>query len=491
MVEYLNAALVLTRGPALLPRRLSVRVRTDGTPLSIGRAQENDLVLDANLLFASQHHCQLLVQPVSTSQKELAVPVLEGKEGKKQHQRQQQQQQALELCLVDFGSSNGTFINGIRLENDAITPLHHGDVIVLGGMRDVAAGASLPQTCGPEIVMWRIALDDNDNPFAFEETPAVFLSPDYIEAEEKRMTLNLLLQQAAIHSPQRAVSSVANCDSLLKDAPPPTVVKSWCSNRDRYEQQQLQQQQEEQQQSPQTPVAREVLRNSENDDNTTGDGKVEIDISTRRSGTVAATVEVRGKSTEWRPPTTVRLRAVHLDRSNFKVLQTSPIRCNPKRLRGHVTGGKTDNNNSLQPHKLTLTQEHWEWTMNESIGAVKKKGAGRKQQQQCAVHCTIPWSNVERIMYCTSQRAITVLLQEGTASSLHRNNGTKHQHQFATWLVDEPKAKENTSTTAYLHEKDTFQHLLAELSRLSHTDKKPKPEPLEEHEFIARYAPVI
>ncbi|ORC84857.1 uncharacterized protein TM35_000401240 [Trypanosoma theileri] len=523
MVEYLNAALVLTRGSALLPRRLSVRVPIDGTPLSIGRAEGNDLVLDANLLFASQHHCQLIVRSVSTAAKETAGIMLEGKEdknkedhiveseekhntqrhrnGARQKQKKQdqdQQHQQLELCLVDLGSSNGTFINDIRVENDSLTPLHHGDVIVLGGMRDVAAGASLPKICGPEIVTWRITFNDNDSPFAFEETPAVFLSPDYIEAEEKRMTLQLLLQQTAMQSPQRAVSPTANCDSMLKDAPPPTVVKGWCRNRDQNEHQQHQQNEEQQQQgeeSPQTPVAREVLQDKENDDNPAGDGNAEIDTSTRRSGTVAAAIVLRDKSTEWGSPTTVPLRAVRLDRNSFNILQTPSLRPKSKRLRRQDTEEKADNNDnnksSLQQHKLTLTQEQLEWTMSDGADIVKKKSARREQHQQCAVHCKIPWSNVERIMYCTSQQAITVLLREGTQTSLPGIGDKKNKNRFATWLVDEPKIKKKKSTAAHLHNKDTFQHLLAELSRFSDTSKRPKPQPLEEEEFIARYAPII
>ena len=37
--------------------------------------------------------------------------------------------------IMDLGSSNGTFLNGIRLNPNMETPLAHGDVIILGKLK--------------------------------------------------------------------------------------------------------------------------------------------------------------------------------------------------------------------------------------------------------------------------------------------------------------------------------------------------------------------
>ena len=88
------------------PERFVVQKRDDGNPfgsmITIGRAPNNDIVLPAPSV--SKFHAFL-------------------------------REEAGSLLLVDANSSNGTFVNGVRLEPHAATPLSLQDVIRLGDLQ--------------------------------------------------------------------------------------------------------------------------------------------------------------------------------------------------------------------------------------------------------------------------------------------------------------------------------------------------------------------
>jgi hypothetical protein len=39
------------------------------------------------------------------------------------------------VCLVDLGSSNGTYVNGLRIMPNVEQPLRHGDIVALGKLK--------------------------------------------------------------------------------------------------------------------------------------------------------------------------------------------------------------------------------------------------------------------------------------------------------------------------------------------------------------------
>jgi pSer/pThr/pTyr-binding forkhead associated (FHA) protein len=39
------------------------------------------------------------------------------------------------VVLVDVGSSNGTYINGVRIQPNTEHPLRHGDIVALGKLK--------------------------------------------------------------------------------------------------------------------------------------------------------------------------------------------------------------------------------------------------------------------------------------------------------------------------------------------------------------------
>ncbi|RNE98154.1 hypothetical protein TraAM80_08932 [Trypanosoma rangeli] len=296
MVNYFDAEMVLTKGPETLPRRMSLLVPTDGTPVTVGRAPENDIVLSAHLLFASQSHCQFFMRPVLATlsgggEEEAEKERGEGNEkqgpGRKKKKAADRKRgrdaPLLELCLIDMGSSNGTFVNGKRVEANVVTPLRHRDVLVFGGMRDIAAGASLPADAvihAPEIVTWCVALNADDIPIDCASTPPVVLHADFVEAEEKRITLELLQRMTSPPlTTGRRSTTTAN--------QPPTVLKRWneAPSRQLWEY--------EHDQTLQGPADREEIPRvnaGKNDGqiNETANAKDDVNKCTQRGGHVAA-----------------------------------------------------------------------------------------------------------------------------------------------------------------------------------------------------------
>ncbi|RNF21892.1 uncharacterized protein Tco025E_03222 [Trypanosoma conorhini] len=305
MLDYLCAELVLSKGPETLPRRIPLRVPTDSTPVMVGRAAENDIVLSAHLLFASQRHCQLIARPVAAA----LTGEGEGEDGGKREKGKEKRASGRkkkpvagckrgrgapqwELCLVDVGSSNGTFVNGDRVEVNALTPLHHGDTLVLGGMRDVEPGAALPADAvahAPEIVTWRVVLNADAAPVDCVSTPSVVLHADFVEAEEKRIALELLQRMTSPPSASRGPTTTAT--------PPPTVLKRWKEAPSR------RQRGEELDHTPRTPAARVAIprhdaNNNNSQTNDTAGAQDGGKASTQRSGTVAAAIFAREESLE-------------------------------------------------------------------------------------------------------------------------------------------------------------------------------------------------
>ncbi|KEG09751.1 hypothetical protein DQ04_04711040 [Trypanosoma grayi] len=514
MTECLRAELVLTRGPVTLPRCIELRVPTDGTRITVGRAPDNDVVLDMNLLFASQRHCQLLVRPAATNDDGAAVENTatkkrrgNGRKRAREEVQQQQQQARLELCVVDVGSSNGTFVNGVRVGEGVATPLRHGDAVVLGGMRDIPTNASMPAEAvadAPEIVTWRVALNDDDDggnhhgssgeEFGFEAVPPVFPHVEFAEAEEKRLTLALL--QTASRSLQqeqpRAVSPAsASHTSAAVVSPPPTVMKRWDEAHQEHHRQQQQQQQEGlplRGESPQTPAAREVLRRNSSEDKDEKDDEAasaphDMDSSTRRSGTIAAEVVLRARSAASAPPpSAVVFSAVRVGALSFVVPPASPTPTQPRRSTGRA---KRVGNNSAasRPHTLSFTHTHLKWAME---GAVRGK-------RRVTVDCTIPWRAVAQVMYCTPCRGLVVRLQRGSQPPLLDPGVVAEESSFAAWLLD-AEAKGGESEVSAVAEAEAeadgvFRQLLHEMEQFCMAHKGPAPQPVEEAEFLTSYAP--
>ncbi|RHW71562.1 kinetoplastid kinetochore protein 13 [Trypanosoma brucei equiperdum] len=221
MTEHICASLVLTRGPEGLQRRLPVRLPLSGKPITIGRAIDNDVVLEMDLIFSSQWHCQMFAQKCEpetserVEEREAASDPsrCEGRHVDCEGQTEIPVKEQYSLWLVDVGSSNGTFVNGIRVASSAPTPLHHGDVIVLGGMRDVEVGKSLPMEDLPlEIVTWRVAMEGkSEEGFGFVATPPVFLSMEFVISQARQRALGALQD-----SPDPKVSTTSPLKLPLK-----------------------------------------------------------------------------------------------------------------------------------------------------------------------------------------------------------------------------------------------------------------------------------
>ncbi len=74
--------------------------------ISIGRESDNDVVVDNKL--ASRHHA--MIQKIKSA-----------------------------YFIKDMGSTNGTFINGVRIPNDKYVKLNPGDKITIGNMNLVVS----------------------------------------------------------------------------------------------------------------------------------------------------------------------------------------------------------------------------------------------------------------------------------------------------------------------------------------------------------------
>lgn len=257
MADTFHVEFVLVRGPTALDRRLRVALPVDGTPVTVGRAAHCGVLLDPTLLFSSQVHCSLFAMraktaahttaaspsagaapppppPLSTddvgghgdgtaatadeAQRSAADAVMQTP----QQQRGSGDAGRSSWCVyvTDLCSSNGTFVNGTRISGTDPTPLHHGDVCIFGGMRDVEVGAALPADAypGPELVQWRVDLHTGvraatEEAFDFTATPLVLPAHDLLAAEA----------HALMTTVQRSLGKTAAAAALLPlSTPTPT-----------------------------------------------------------------------------------------------------------------------------------------------------------------------------------------------------------------------------------------------------------------------------
>ncbi|KAK7198016.1 FHA domain containing protein [Novymonas esmeraldas] len=238
MGDNVNLDFVLVRGPASLDRRMRVALPCNGAPVTLGRATHCTALLDPSLLFSSQVQCSLLAMRTKsaaasspTAPHDGLITPTHGTASKAKSPDQSTPAAAADysdtplhrsthaghaattttttatvrVYVTDMCSSNGTFVNGVRISGTDPTELKHGDVCIFGGMRDVDVGESLPADAyqGPELVLWRVDMHSSPEqpPEAFDytATPLVLPARDVLEAEER----------ALLHTVQRSFATAA------------------------------------------------------------------------------------------------------------------------------------------------------------------------------------------------------------------------------------------------------------------------------------------
>lgn len=235
---------VLVRGPASLDRRLHVRLPCDGTPITVGRAAHCTTLLDPSLLFSSQVQCSLFAMPAKTA---TATPVPPAESSTTAltpscttdplhgeatptvamaaaaaasggsaldtyaftpAQQTSRANAPFTVYITDMCSSNGTFVNGLRISGTDPTELQQGDVCIFGGMRDVEVGETLPADAytGPELVLWRVDMgvpkENGFHDFDFTATPLVLPARDVLAAEVRAL---METAQRSLPKPRRGV----------------------------------------------------------------------------------------------------------------------------------------------------------------------------------------------------------------------------------------------------------------------------------------------
>ncbi|CCW61129.1 unnamed protein product [Phytomonas sp. EM1] len=236
-MKDLEVDFVLVRGPHKVNRRFHLIVPRDSTPVIIGRGLHCAAVLDPWLVFASQVQCSLFcVSP--------ALPI--------EVYKDDDQEKTLGIssavsfatlgptlplpCLyiLDMCSSNGTFVNNIRIGGIEPVLLNDGDSCIFGGMRDVGVGEALPLDAfdGPELCIWRVnILNGKDVAIEhdYQPTPALFPTPDRLEWEEKAFlgtVLRTFHEKHAITTKNDLMTpgQVLACPSTSVAITPPTAV---------------------------------------------------------------------------------------------------------------------------------------------------------------------------------------------------------------------------------------------------------------------------
>ena len=172
--------LVLVKGPLDLPRRLGIPLKS-GKPTVVGRSPESDVRLEPQMSFCSGTHARFhFTRPRS------------------------KKDSSLSYFVTDAGSSNGTFVNEVKISSLQATKLEHGDRIILGGSHGASEGEKLPpeHILSPDVIEWAVDLDpDNPSEFSFTATTEMGVSAesdDEFLAEEKLLATELLkrLKQA-------------------------------------------------------------------------------------------------------------------------------------------------------------------------------------------------------------------------------------------------------------------------------------------------------
>ncbi|KAG5486680.1 hypothetical protein LSCM1_07933 [Leishmania martiniquensis] len=233
MANAVDVDFVLVRGPSSLDRRMRVALPSNGTPVTVGRSTHCSTLLDPSLLFSSQVQCSLFAMRVKsaatvasasvTSTAADTLPVsaevsstpshacgggtaprfettpidaadtLSTPRRQPTHRDGDCTDRTTRVYITDMCSSNGTFVNGIRISETEPTELKHGDVCIFGGMRDVEVGEALPADAydGPELVQWRVDLrlspEQPPETYEYTSTPLVLPARDVLEVEERAL----------------------------------------------------------------------------------------------------------------------------------------------------------------------------------------------------------------------------------------------------------------------------------------------------------------
>ncbi|GET85882.1 hypothetical protein, conserved [Leishmania tarentolae] len=266
MANEIEVDFVLVRGPFSLDRRMHVALPSNGRPVTVGRATHCALLLDPFLLFSSQVQCSLFAMqaksiatapPTFTTAIATDSPMTADASFTPNHDcaggtapdcedipigaadmlRTPLHQPTLRDCehtkrttrvyITDMCSSNGTFVNGIRISGTDPTELNHGDVCIFGGMRDVEVGEALPPDAydGPELVQWRVDLrlsvERPPETFEYTSTPLVLPARDVLEVEERALldTAQRSLakpMQPSMHTSASATPAASNVTAAVE-----------------------------------------------------------------------------------------------------------------------------------------------------------------------------------------------------------------------------------------------------------------------------------
>ncbi|SYZ62846.1 FHA_domain_containing_protein (plasmid) [Leishmania braziliensis MHOM/BR/75/M2904] len=276
MVNAVEVHFVLVRGPRSLDRRMCVPLPSNGTPVTVGRATHCTALLDPSLLFSSQVQCSLFairVKAVATAAStsitatatdssrvtadanstpnhahagdppphSVDTPIdAAGTLSTPHHQPTprdcERAGHTTRVYITDMCSSNGTFVNGIRISGTDPTELKHGDMCIFGGMRDVEVGEALPADAynGPELVQWRVdlRLSPGKPPEMFEYTPTPLVLParDALEGEERALldtAQRSLVKSMArpMWTPSSATPAAATVTTTVEQRPVDPAVK--------------------------------------------------------------------------------------------------------------------------------------------------------------------------------------------------------------------------------------------------------------------------
>nr|CCC49165.1 conserved hypothetical protein [Trypanosoma vivax Y486] len=510
-VEHLCAALVLMRGPLSLQRRILLRLPLDGTHVTVGRAADCDVVLESNLLFASQRHCRLFATRNTSGagevdlyrsecpQEERGAPRKRVREsGATGKEGDDNQAICYTVLMEDVGSRNGTFVNGVRIGANVPTVLHHGDTVVLGGMRDIQVGESLPSVeAVPEVVIWGVALCDVDSAdFGYEVTPHVFLSADYIVAMEMRQRLEQPLENTGALNWSFSPPCDAATAPLFDMAPPSPPPKK-----------ELYEEMESNVQCNNSPIIAadpplQFANNNESDDGSTCVAVAED--TTRRSGTVAAhidfqesTAEVFGlnsycgsltkrETIECNSDNTfsVEIRAVRInsitltEETYMHGLCAYTKRSQERRDNQQDEKNKRRESTTSMHPRLRLTTQHIQWQETKNFN----NRATEKQAQM--VNKAILWSCVRKIVYNAQHNAITVILQPAT-----NDNGKAGHNNFVTWQIGHIHARRGSSRAISNKEHEQFQKTIRKIKNICVHQHKITVEPIEIENYTQQYAP--
>ncbi|RNF21891.1 uncharacterized protein Tco025E_03221 [Trypanosoma conorhini] len=146
-----------------------------------------------------------------------------------------------------------------------------------------------------------------------------------------------------------------------------------------------------------------------------------------------------------------------------------------------------------QPYTLTFTETHWSWAMDDAVASAGGGMEAKRANQHNGVEYRVPWSAVGRIMYCAPQQGLTLLLLPGDKTPplplAKLGQRSAEDPMFVTWMVSTAVTETKKTARPGVAALASFEHHLRECTRFCEAHKWPEPQPLEEAEFLARYAP--